>query len=113
MFCAFEGEGLTPMIPSVPFGIPLLRDSSFQLSPPSVDFQSAEPSPPLSNEYGERRKRQVDAYRMRGLVGSKVRSTAPASRLTKRMRSHVLPPSLLRYTPRVSLGPKAWPMAAT
>ena len=48
-------------MPSVPFGMPLLREISFQVSPPSVDFQSAQPSPPLSNVYGVRRKRHVDA----------------------------------------------------
>jgi hypothetical protein len=49
------------MMPRVPFGMPLLRDSSFHVSPPSVDFQSADPSPPLSKKYAPRRKRQVEA----------------------------------------------------
>jgi hypothetical protein len=49
------------MIPSVPFGRPGLRDSSRQVSPPSVDFQSPEPGPPLSSVQGRRRTRQVEA----------------------------------------------------
>src|SRR3954453_8729322 len=100
-------------IPSVPFGIPLLRDTSFHVSPPSVDFHSAEPSPPLSKKYAPRLKRHVDAYRMRGFDGSMFRSTAPESRLTKRIRSQFLPPSRERYTPRMSFGPNACPSAAT
>ena len=56
---------------------------------------------------------QVVANRMRGLLGSKVRSTAPASLLANSTRSQVLPPSLLRYTPRMSLGWYKSPMAAT
>src|SRR5436189_35966 len=66
------------MMPSVPFGIPLFVLMFFQVSPPSVDFQSAEPSPPLSRLYGVRRTRHVDAKRMRGFVGSIARSPPPA-----------------------------------
>ena len=49
------------MMPSGPFGSPFLALRFVQLSPPSTDFQSAEPAPPLSRLYGVRRTRHVDA----------------------------------------------------
>src|SRR5271170_6766520 len=50
---------------------------------------------------------------MWGFEGSNVRSMAPVLLSLKRTFFQVLPPSLERNTPRVSLGPYAWPIAAT
>src|SRR2546426_3894446 len=49
---------------------------------------------------------------MRGLLGSMDRSMAPVESLRASTRCHVLPPSAERYTPRMGLGPNAWPNAA-
>ena len=40
------------------------------------------------------------------------RSMAPVESLRDNTLFHVLPPSAERYTPRIGLGPKAWPNAA-
>src|SRR5260370_26903454 len=50
---------------------------------------------------------------MRGFVGSSSKAIAPVLSLANRILSHVLPPSLDRNTPRVALGPNAWPSTAT
>ena len=48
-----------------------------QVSPPSVDFHSPLPGPPLRTCQGRRMWSQNEAYRMRGLVMSMLRSDAP------------------------------------
>jgi len=42
----FTGDTVTPIIPKVSVAKPLFFEISFQVSPLSVLFQSAEPSPP-------------------------------------------------------------------
>ena len=49
---------------------------------------------------------------MFGLLGSKTTSEAPVSASLNSTRCQVLPPSCVRYTPRVSEGPKGEPSAA-
>jgi len=44
----FNGETAIPIIPTNPSGSPLFLVISFHVSPPSVDFQRPDPSPPLS-----------------------------------------------------------------
>jgi hypothetical protein len=66
------------MIPTVPLGSPSFFVISVHESPESVLFHRPEPAPPLSRLYGVRSTRHVLANRMRGLRGSKARSTAPA-----------------------------------
>ncbi len=90
----FTGETATPMIPKVSVGNPLFFEISFQVLPLSVDFHKAEPSPPLIKLYGVLRECQVEAYKMRGLLGSNVKSTAPASSVAKSTRSQFAPPSV-------------------
>src|SRR5690606_7861709 len=98
----FTGETEIPTIPHTPFGKPWLSVMFVQVSPPSVLFHIAEPSPPLSRLYGVLLIRHVLAYIMRGLFGSKQRSIAPASALANNVRFQVLPPSMDLYTPRSS-----------
>src|SRR6185312_1100439 len=50
---------------------------------------------------------------MRGFLGSSSTSTAPVESLTNSTLSHVLPPSVLRNTPRSGSGPYVVPNAAT
>src|SRR5450759_42296 len=84
-----------PMRPFTPSGKPLPL-ISVQVFPASVDFQRAEPNPPLFNEYGVRRFSQDAAYTTSGLRGSSatsmkpVRSFAPALIIV-----HVAPPSVV------------------
>src|SRR5260370_10171606 len=96
-----------------PAGRPLARVMSFQLSPPSPDFQMPLRAPPEMSSQGRRTACQKPAYRMRGFVGSSSKAIAPVLSLGSRILPHVLPPSLDRNTPRVALGPNAWPSTAT
>ena len=63
------------------------------MSPPSVLFQMPLPGPPERIFQGWRVWSQNAAYRMRGLVGSMLRSLAPASSSTKSTFSQLFPPS--------------------
>jgi hypothetical protein len=50
-----------PLMPSVPFGKPLLACSGAHVEPPSFDFQMPDPSPPDSSDHGVRTARHVVA----------------------------------------------------
>src|ERR1700736_4697210 len=65
------------ILPGMPAGIPGLRVSSFQVSPPSVDWNSPLPAPPLESEYGVRKASHSEAYNTFELCGSITRSMAP------------------------------------
>src|SRR4051812_35896451 len=108
-----EGETLTPMRPTATLGMPSLFVSSVQVSPPSMLFHSPLFPPPALNPHGKRWNLHIAAYRILALVGSMARSMAPVLSSTKSTFCHVLPPSRERNTPRVGLGPNAWPNAAT
>ena len=73
----FLGETVTPIIPNVSLGKPSFLEISVHVSPLSVLFHNAEPSPPLLKLYGVRCARHVEAYNILGLFGSKTKSTAP------------------------------------
>ena len=102
-----RGETARPIFPMIPLGRPLLRVISVQLSPPSVDLKTPLPAPPDTSSQGRRTACQSPAYRIRGLTGSSARSIAPVLSFRYRTLSHVLPPSLVRNTPRVAFGPNA------
>ena len=102
-----------PMRPLMPSGRPGLSLISVQVSPPSADLKMPLPGPPDSRIQGRRITCHSAAYRTRGLVGSMPRSIAPVWGLRYSTRSQLAPPSRERNTPRCSLGPKAWPSAAT
>ena len=107
------GDAATPMRPFTPPGSPGLSVMSVQVSPPSVDRYIPLSGPPLVKVCGSRWACQNAANMFRGLLGSIDRSAAPAFSLTYRTFSQVSPLSVDRNTPRSSLGPKAWPRAAT
>src|SRR5439155_5656421 len=98
-----KGETARPSFPMSPLGRPLLRVISVQLSPPSVDLKNPLPAPPETSSQGRRTACHSPAYRMRGLTASSAKSIAPVLPLRYRTLSQVLPPSLLRNTPRVVL----------
>src|SRR5215211_4038099 len=102
----------TPIFPSGLFGMPGLKLISFHVSPPSVLFHSPLRPPPAFMPHGVRWNFYIDADRIRGFVGSMVRSIAPVESLRYSTLRHVLPPSVVRKTPRSAFGPNAWPIAA-
>ena len=67
-------------------------------------FQGPNPPPLLRECRGTTARSNVEAHRMRGLLGSRVRSVAPAFSLAKSTRFQVVPPSKLLYTPRSWVG---------
>ena len=71
----------------------------FHVSPPSVDFHKAEPSPPLSRLYGVLLIFQVDAYIILGLLLSILISTAPDLWFAYKTFFHELPPFVDLYSP--------------
>src|SRR6185436_79063 len=87
--------------------------TSVHVVPPSVLFHSADPGPPLLSEYGVRRRSQLAANRMFGSFGLIAMSMNPALSLTNFTSCHVLPPSVVRYSPRSGLLRHAAPSAAT
>src|SRR5258708_11372057 len=99
MTSGLRGAIPMPMRPFTPSGnpFPLI---SVHVFPASLDFQSADPTPPLFNEYGVRRFSHDAAYTTSGLRGSRatsmkpVRSFAPALILVQ-----VAPPSVVLYIP--------------
>src|SRR5690349_20901798 len=109
----FTGDTVMPEIPHVPLGKPFAFEIFSQVSPPSLLFHNAEPSPPLDNSYGFRWTRQVEAYKMRELLGSMMRSTAPARSLTNKTCFDVLPPSMDLYIPRSLVSLNTSPRTAT
>src|SRR2546423_959420 len=92
----FAGEIATPILPSGFFGMPALKVISRQVSPPSVVFHRPLRPPPELMPHGMRWNFHIDANRMRGFVGSIVRSIAPVESLRKRIFSQLFPPSLVR-----------------
>ena len=87
-------EIASPMRPLVVSGNPppLI---SVQVAPPSVDFQSPDPGPPLRRKYGPRMRSQLDAYSVLGLRGSRITSMKPARSLMNLTSCHVAPPSVV------------------
>ena len=84
-----------PMRPFMVVGKPV-PVTSVQVLPPSVDFQSALPGPPLFRNQGPRTRSQLAANRVLGSSGRKATSTNPALSLMNLTSSHVSPPSVVR-----------------
>src|SRR6266487_6803382 len=107
-----DGATLTATRPHGFGGSPdaLVDVSSVQVAPPSVLLNSPEPlravslSPPERNVQPRRRKSHIPAYRVLGCDGSIVIIEQPVDALAPlRTLAHVLPPSVVLYTPRSSL----------
>src|SRR6266550_5276721 len=94
----FAPETVTPMLPQMPAGRPVLRVISVQLSPPSTLLNNPLPAPPDDSIHGVRPACQSAAYSTLGLFGSITRSTTPVESLRKRILSQLRPPSLERKT---------------
>ena len=100
------------MRPLIPSGKPP-PFTSVHVVPASVLFHSAEPGPPLFSEYGVRSRSQLAANRMLGSFRFIATSTNPALSLTNFTNCHVVPPSVVLYSPRSGLAFHAAPSAAT
>src|SRR6185312_56624 len=87
--------------------------SRVHVSPPSVERQSPLPFPPFSRFHGKRRTCHMPAKSTLGLPGCITRSLVPVVSFTNNTFFHVLPPSVVRNTPRSALGFHTLPMAAT
>ena len=87
--------------------------TSVQVVPPSADFHSAEPGPPLLSEYGVRSRSQLAANRTFGSLTLIATSINPALSLTDFTSCQLLPPSVVRYRPRSGLLRHVAPSAAT
>src|ERR1700743_567338 len=92
-----------PILPTRPEGMPGLRVTSVQCSPPSVDLNRPLPGPPLDIWFSLRYASHIAAYMMFGFVSSISMSTAPVAGPRSRTLRHVAPPSVDLYTPRSSL----------
>ena len=73
--------------------------------PSSIDFQIADPLPPLETVQGYLRCSQEVAYRMRGLFISIDKEAIPVLSLINKTRFQLFPPSVDLYTPRSVFGP--------
>ena len=83
----------------------------FQLTPPSPEIKRPLPGPPLSLPQVWISSCHMPAKRIRGLFASMARSEQPVFSSTKSALSQVLPPSVVRKTPRSCCGPLACPSA--
>src|SRR5215467_2032779 len=103
----------TPIFPSTPAGRPCARVISVHVSPPSVDLNKPLPGPPLDMVYSFRYASHIAAKTTFGLCGSIETSTAPVLEPRSSTLRHVLPPSVVLYNPRSSLGTPYLPKSAT
>ena len=110
---ALAGDTATPILPNGPSGSPGLFETSSQVSPPSLLRHSPLSGPPLLRFQKLRRTCHIAANIRRGLLGSMLKSPAPAFSLLNRTFSQLFPPSCDLNMPRCSFGPKACPSAAT
>ena len=98
----FTLETLKPIFP-ITSGKPSVNFT--QVFPSSVDFQIAEPFPPLDTVHGKRRCSQAAAYNMRGLFISIDKEAIPVLSFIYNTRFQLAPPSTDLYTPLSLLGP--------
>src|SRR5436190_19843669 len=92
------------MLPSNPAGRPALCVSSVQCSPPSEDLKMPPPAPPETSCHGLRCACQNAAYSTAEFDGSSTRSEIPVESLRNSTLRHVLPASVVLYTPRSVFG---------
>ena len=85
----------SPIRPFIAVGKPLPL-TSVQVVPPSVDFQSALPGPPLFRNQGPRTRSQLAAKTTSGSPGRRATSTKPALSLMNLTSSQLSPPSVVR-----------------
>ena len=105
MRLGFEGAMATPTLPTPTdcFGIPLMI--RIHVVPPSRERNSPLPGPPLSYPQACTSTCHIPARTMRGFFGFMAMSEQPVFSSTNSTRSQLLPPSVVRNTPRSCWGP--------
>src|SRR6266545_5794135 len=103
----FDGAIATATLPAPisGFGSPLVR--RVHVEPPSRERNTPLPGPPLSGPHGFNWSCHMPARRIRGFFGLIARSEQPVFSSTNNTRSQLLPPSVVRKTPRSACGPDA------
>src|SRR6185437_12673447 len=101
----------TSILPRGDFGRPL--SSRVQVTPLSREVNTPLPGPPPFCCQVRWETCQVPANNTLGLPGSMLRPEQPVSWLTNSVRFQVLPPSVVRNTPRSCCGAEARPSAHT
>src|SRR5688572_32704792 len=102
-----------PIRPSSPSGKPSLSVFLVHVFPPSNVMCIPEPGPPDLKVQGHLRCSHMFAISLFGLLGSITNSAQPVLLSTKRIFSHVAPPSVVLNTPRSGCSPQGDPIAAT
>src|SRR6185369_7009408 len=100
------GEIAGTIFPVIRVGRPL-PERRFQVTPPSVDLNKPLPGPPLSRPHVCISSGHMPAYKTFGLFGSISRCAQPLFSSVNSTRVHVLPPSVVRNTPRSACAPYA------
>src|SRR3954463_13132209 len=110
MRLAFDGASPSVTLPTGLVGRPW-PVSFVQVTPLSREVKRPLPGPPLSRPQVLISSCHIPANRMRGFFGSMPMSEQPVFSSTNRVLVQVLPPSLVRNTPRSGCGPYAVPSA--
>src|SRR6185437_4605331 len=113
MRCGFEGAMDTSILPSGGFGSPLAVVRCVQVCPLSCEMYTPLPGPPLSSAQVRTLNCQVPASTVSGWPGSMLSPLQPVSSLTNSVCFQVLPPSVVRNTPRSRCGAAPEPSAQT
>src|SRR6185437_11974894 len=113
MRCGLEGAMVTSILPSGGFGSPLAAVRCVQDWPLSCERYTPLPGPPLSSAQVRTLNCQVPASTVSELPGSMLRPLQPVSSLTNSVCFQVLPPSVVRNTPRSCCGAAPEPSAQT
>src|SRR5581483_1444157 len=95
----------------ITFGRPSVR--RVHVTPPSVERHTPLFGPPSSNIHGRLVACHVEANSTSGLFGSITSAATPVLSSTNNVFVHVLPPSVVRNTPRSLFGPHACPCTPT
>src|SRR4030095_10397662 len=104
----FDWAIATTTLPTSPLGSPC-PCSRFHVMPPSFVTNRPLPGPPLSRPHVLILSCHIPAKSLRGFEGSMASDEQPVFSSTNRVRSQVLPPSVVRNTPRSCCGPYPWP----
>src|SRR5690242_4666723 len=113
MRCGLDGAMVTSILPSGGFGNPFSVVRCVHVWPLSCEMYTPLPGPPLSSAQVRTLNCQVPASTVSGLPGSMLSPLQPVSSLTNRVCFQVLPPSVVRNTPRACCGVAPEPSAHT
>src|SRR6185312_6099984 len=113
MRCGLDGAMVTSILPSGGFGSPFSVVRCVHVWPLSCEMYTPLPAPPLSSAQVRTLNCHVPASTVSGFAGSMLSPLQPVSSLTNSVCFHVLPPSVVRNTPRSCCGAAPEPSAHT